>query len=653
MPLAESGIDKQLPPTASEQTIQALESLRKETQLHTRQTAETGIIGLALTGATEFLHGSAKAGQKTKQLADELAGEIKAGNDQRATELALQASKVILADKNALNIAGQIDMYGSALVKSVGLFMPGKAGYLLAAGTAALDAYKPGQSKSTIENATDIGLDVAKAVGLKASFDFAASRKWGIATTGVGLGITSRISEAALTRTNYLDGKGNYSASAGAEKTFAAATNVSALTSDVASFMIARGALGKLNKTTGGAISENRMLATTLTGGIFGASKGSVDEILRQGQESVFQPGEFAKHVFASTTSNMVGAAIAGKIGRISDKTAEKIEPVRSTEGADRTSLLSGARNNFAGSTAREYQMVGQNLPVAEIMARSKEAFAVTRVREVKASGELGPEQQMLIQHNSKANPISDKSKVAAACDLIASCNPALLPGVLQAKHILASAQESLWLTQTGSRLRFASSIEKLGNQVSPVALGDKSVSSILRDPDARHLLRHKDTHDLGLYADVLKGFKIPGRKIIDGGADSVVIELSNNQILKITPNTWNPQWGSRTFADVEGKLHRFDARIIGKPTLTDGPYGKANFFIQERVITPVSETSMMLFAHRLDRDRKYSFTDRDTSQLGYTDLGGGKKGLVLIDYDAVEESALVLKNMRARRNQS
>ncbi len=652
MPLADSGIDKQLPPTASEQSVQALESLRKETQAHARQTADTGLIGQALTGVTEFWHGSDKAGQQTKQLADELAREIKAGNSKRAAELSQQAAAVVLADKNALNTAGQIDMYGSALVKSVGLFMPGKAGYMVAAGAAALDAYKPGQNKSAAAGALDVGLDVAKAVGLKASFDFAASRQWGIAATGVGLGVTSRVSETALTRSNYLDGKGNYSAAAGMEKTFEAATNTSALTSDIASFMIARGALGKLSKVSG--FAENKMLATTLTGGIYGASKGSVDEILRQGKENVFQPGEFAKHVFASTASNVVGAAIAGKIGRVSDKSAvEKIEPLRSAETGDKSGLFSGAKNNFVGSAAREYQMVGQTLPVAEMMARSKEAFAVTRVREIKSGGELGPEQRMLIQHNSKTNPINDKSKVAASCDLIASCNPSLLPGFLQAKHISASAQESLWLTQTGSRLRFANSIEKLGNHVSPVALGDKSVSSILRDPDARYLLRHKDTHDLGLYADVLKGFKIPGRKIIDGGADSVVIELTNNQILKITPNTWNPAWGSRTFADAQGVVHRFDARIIGKPTLTDGPYGKANYFIQERVETPVSETSMMLFAHRLDRDRKYTFSDRDPSQLGYTDLGSGKKGLVLIDYDAVEESALMLKNIRDRRNQS
>jgi len=646
MPLADSGTDKQLPPTASDQSTQALNSLRQESQLHARQDANSGLIGKALSGVTEFWHGSEKNGQQVNRLANDLLIEIKSGNNAAATKLAEQAQDVVQADKKSLNISAQIEQYGSGLVKSVGLFMPGKMGYVVAAGAAALDAYKPGQNSTATEKVVDVALDVTKAMGLKGAFDYSAKHNWSIASTAVGLGVASRVSDVALTRTNYLDDKGAYSAKSGLSTTFEAATNTSALASDVASFVIARGALGKLSKVSGGTVLESRMVSTVLTGGIFGASKGSVDEVLRQSKAGVFEPGQFGSHVLASATSNMIGAAIAGKLS------GARLEATKAGESAASEKIETvKIANNFPGATTREYQMVGQALPVAEAMAASKQAYALTRVREVKPGGELGPEQNLLIQHNSKTNPIESKSAAALACDLIASCNPALLPGFLKAKHIFTSAQDNLWLSQTGSRLRFANTIEKLGDHVNAVALGDKSVSSILRAPDARQLLRHKDTHDLGLYAEVLKDFKIPGRKIIDGGADSVVIELSNDQILKITPNNWDPTWGRRTYTDAQGLKHRFDARIIGEPTLTDGPYGKANFYIQERVQTPVSETSMMLFAHKLDADRKYSFTDRDTSQLGYTDLGGGKKGLVVIDYDAVELSNMVMQNMRNRRS--
>lgn len=54
-----------------------------------------------------------------------------------------------------------------------------------------------------------------------------------------------------------------------------------------------------------------------------------------------------------------------------------------------------------------------------------------------------------------------------------------------------------------------------------------------------------------------------------------MVIELANSQILKVTNQTWNPTWGTRTFTDAQGVVHRFDAQIIGTPKLTDGPYEK------------------------------------------------------------------------------
>lgn len=316
--------------------------------------------------------------------------------------------------------------------------------------------------------------------------------------------------------------------------------------------------------------------------------------------------------------------------------------------------------------------MVGNTLLVAEMMAASKQALALTRVREVTAGGELGPEQTLLIQHHdgvptrvpmtvpmtrltgdkAGGNPAQINERLAGKADLIATCNPSCLPDFLKGKHILASAQETLWLTQIGDRLKFSTGLDKsttTPGKLQPVALGEKSVSSLLLDPNTRDMLRHKDTHDLGLYADVLRDFKIPAKRIVDGGADSVVIELANSQILKVTNQTWNPTWGTRTFTDAQGVVHRFDAQIIGTPKLTDGPYGPANFYIQQRVITPVSKTSMDLFAHKLDQDKRYSFWDRDESQLGYIDLGGGKKGLVLIDYDAVRPPHLVERNLKKR----
>lgn len=73
---------------------------------------------------------------------------LKTGDTKRTADLEKEAQTAILADQKALRTASQIDQYGSGLIKSVGLFMPGKYGYALAATTAALDSYKPGAQSS-------------------------------------------------------------------------------------------------------------------------------------------------------------------------------------------------------------------------------------------------------------------------------------------------------------------------------------------------------------------------------------------------------------------------------------------------------------------------------------------------------------------------
>jgi hypothetical protein len=744
MPIAEtnSRFDQQTSSATTEQN-QALESLRRESQAHKQQNADRGLISVAVTSVTEFWHGSAASADKIDTLAAEIAASVKAGDSKRTADLEKEAQTAILADQKALRAASQIDQYGSGLIKSVGLFMPGKYGYALTAATAALDTYKPGAQgtkgtagtgertgertgHSFLEQTVDMGLGVTKAVGLKASFAYAASHNWGIAGSAVGLGVASRVAEVTLNRSTYESGNGQYSAGLGASRIFAASTDTSALASDAISFVVARGALGKLNQS--GALVESKMLSSVVAGGIFGASKGSSDEVIRQVKAGVFEPGQFATHVAAGAATNMIGAAIGAKAGEIRalnpnasnnfkagdslvKPPAGLVKPAAVlakpadvlAKAADGSTLhlepaaINQAQRNFPGSTSREYKMVGTILPLAEMMAASKQAVAMTRVREVKAGGELGPEQTLLVQHHdgrlitgkgtgigsgqesdSRTGKATDLSanlaanlatnlaagqrageavakineRLASKADLIATCNPSCLPDFLRGKHILSSAQETLWLTQIGDRLKFSTNLDRSASpsgMLQPVALGEKSVSSLLLDPNTRSMLRHKDTHDLGLYADVLRDFKIPAKRVIDGGADSVVIELSNSQILKVTNQTWNPTWGTRTFRDAQGVEHRFDARIIGTPKLTDGPYGPANFYIQERVTTPVSKASMDLFAQKLDRDRRYSFWDRDESQLGYIDLGGGKKGLVLIDYDAVRPPHLVERNLKKR----
>jgi hypothetical protein len=80
MPLdrTNSFIDQSSSPATTEQN-QALENLRRESQVHKQQNADRGLIGLAVTGATEFWHGSAASGKKLDSIATDMAACLKTG----------------------------------------------------------------------------------------------------------------------------------------------------------------------------------------------------------------------------------------------------------------------------------------------------------------------------------------------------------------------------------------------------------------------------------------------------------------------------------------------------------------------------------------------------------------------------------------------
>jgi hypothetical protein len=636
--------------TTGEKASQAVELLRHESRLHQEQTAQTSLLGQAFAGASEFFHHGTSSGQKVDSLRRDIEDNLKKGNDGEADRLAAGARTVVEADKVALARRATVSEVGSGVLQAAGLFMAGRKGFVVAAGVAALDAIKPAADESAGTQALDVALGMGRSLGLKAAYLGAAKLNLGVASTAVGLGVGSRFADLALNRSTYLDGRtGQYDAGLGVRRVFEGTTDKTALISDIASMALAKGALGSINKATGGALLNSRTWSTMAVGGVFGLTKGGIDETLRQHKEGHFDPEQFVLKTALSGATSMAGAALGG------------LPAIRS------------ARPNFAGSEARQYQISGANInqPIAEILAGSRNASILTRVREVKADGKFGPEQNLLVQHGGKGIPVNEA--LAARADIVASCDPASLPASLRERHIMPGAESTLWLTQSpGGKLSFRTQLTEAlksttkiadyavdaaypaagmaGRLSTTVALGEQSVSSLLRAPGTRDLLREKNTHDLGLYSDVLKGFKTPALHVIDGGADSVVVRLADNNVLKITHLDWNPDWGKRTYEDAQGNKFRFDARILGEPRTVKRPDGQATFYVQEPAITPVSAADMDTFIARIERDRRYLYTDRDVHQLGYTDMGNGRRGLVLLDYDAVQTPQAVQDEHRRLR---
>ena len=653
--------NEQVNQIGSQQASQALDLLQHEARVHQQQLAETGLLGLAFAGVSEFWHHSDRAYDQVSNLSNAIQKDLAGGRTSAAAQLAGSAKTLIENDQAALKSRGEIAQVGSGIVQAAGLFMAGRKGFALAGVAAALDAIKPGSKDSFGDQAADVGLGVTRAFALKGAFMAAAKFNLGMSTTAVGLGVTSRFSDLAFNRKTYLDSQtGGYDAKLGAGRVWAGTADKGALVSDIITFAVARGALGKLNSATDGALTANKLWSNMAVGGVFGLSQGSVAEVIRQGHGGTFEPGQFARRTLLSGATSMAGAAFGGAgiqrmIAAEAEQSALAAKPLPEVAGVESGRSFASlpnireARSNFSGSTSRQYQIVGGDRNVSGPLAGSLGAAVFARVREVGAGGVLGLEQNLLVQHTADGIPLN--AALAAKADIVATCNPEMLPPGVRAKHIMPSVQETLWLTQkAGGRLNFT---ERLAEALSPgasqpVALGNRSVSDILKDPKTLDRIYSKpNPHDLGFYSDALRGFKIPAKQVLVGGADSLVLELADDSILKITHQEWNPDWGRRTYTDAQGNVHRFDARIIGQPTTFKRSDGVATYYIQERATTPVRESSVSIFANRLDQDGKYSFWDRDPTQLGTVDIGNGRRGLVLLDYDAVRPPHLVPRDMK------
>ncbi|CAN5599836.1 hypothetical protein BH10CYA1_BH10CYA1_11180 [soil metagenome] len=623
---------------------EALELLRQDIAAHNDQTDQRSYLGSAVSALASLGRGNTL--KPVEELNDQLNEAVKKGDTATANKLAAEAKSVVDADKQAMNTDQLVTQYGAGMIKTAGLFIPSRAGYAISGIAYALDQAKPGDSISN--QLVDGGLGAAKGLGLKGSFNYLGAKDMGIAMKAVSLGISSRVLDSALTRQTYATGDG-YSATAGLARTIDQSFNRTALTSDVITFGLAHGALSGINGITSGALRNSPFWSTIATGGVFGVSAGSVQEINRQQQAG--EKFDFQKVLTSAALTGATDMIAAGPGARMTSVRASAIErqtaadqPSEKTESTKINPIL---QRNFPGSNSRQFQLVNGDQPVIEQLRSNPNQFVMAPVREVTASGALGPQQSMLIQHleayKHSTSKLAINMKAFAAADLIATCNPKLLPEGLQSKHVIPSA-ESLWLTQdTGGRLRFSDAIpNELKPNQSTVKLGN-SVSELLLGPETpKHL---EDTHDKSAMAKAMRHFKTPVR-YFNGGADSIAFELPDRNILKVTDKGWDPTWGTREIWTPQG-MKRIDAPIVQAPRTIDVDRDTSiTYFIQQRMRSPVTKSDLALFDSLIERDGTYKFWDNDFKSHGQNQLGFDPKtrDLLVIDYDSVRLPNLVPK---------
>jgi hypothetical protein len=587
----------------------------------------------------------------------------------------------------------QIDKYGAGMVKTAGLFLPGRAGYAVAGAAHALDQAKPGDSIAN--QFIDAGLGLTKGLALKGSFDYVGAKDMSIALKAVSLGTSYRVLDGALTRQTYLNADGKFDLGDGLAKTFDQSFNKTALASDVLIFGLSHGALSGINGITSGALKGSPFWSTVTTGAVFGAASGSAQEINRQ--QTAGEKFDVEKILTAAAltgVTDMVAAAPGAKLISMAQRPStfeqNRVESGHTGSGDSATAhestfgkesslgnltglgRESGSGNEFASrgyrpesltgegselrinpviqrnlsdSHSREFQLVNGDQRVIDQLRSAPRDPVFAAVREVTPSGVLGPTESLIIQH-LEAHPTSFNTinkQAFGGADLIATCNPRSLSSELLAKHILPEA-EGVYVTQDQSgRLRFtdAAPAQLKPGESEPIKL-DNTVSDVLLS--ARTPQYVENTHDKSAIAKAMRHFKTPVR-FFQSGVDSIAFELPDKSILKITDHGWDETWGNREIWTKKG-LKLIDAPILVRPQTIDLPDSSLTYFVQKRLQSPVMMPELRAFDRQIVEDGKYVFWDNDFGLHGRKQLGVDPDNgeIYLIDYDAMRLPHLVPK---------
>jgi hypothetical protein len=244
---------------------------REEIEAHEKVDSSRSLLA---RGVGAFIDRDSASLAKLKELNDEYAAAVTRGDAKQTKELAQKLNAQVKADQDAVNFKDEICGYGTGFLKTMGLFMRGRAG-ALGLGAYALDAVNPNDSVGL--QLTDGALGYAKGFGLQKVFAKAGQLDAPLAVKGVSMGIGSRLVDLGLDRHNWTaDGMANVG-----RQVF----NKEALFTDVAVYGLAHGLIKGGNAMAGGLLERSPVLSTASTAFSFGLVSGTTAEVERQRAE--------------------------------------------------------------------------------------------------------------------------------------------------------------------------------------------------------------------------------------------------------------------------------------------------------------------------------------------------------------------------------
>ncbi|MBX9567980.1 MAG: hypothetical protein K2X77_03755 [Candidatus Obscuribacterales bacterium] len=615
--------------SASFSSSSDLDALRRQITLHQKEDEKRSYLGSAISYVTELIHGKNQSLSSMETLLSKAELLQQQGNSAELAGLGKQINEAIKTDNESLVSASSWSRHSSSFVKSVGLFLPKAPGFFVSALTSAADSARA--SDSALHQGFDLALGAGKGLALKWSFDKIAASEMNLASKAFLMSTSSRLAEVGLNSHTYINqNTGNVDIPSGLWSATKTIADPAQIVNDMALFGGTYLALRRLGIGPEFA-KANPLLSQTMVGGGFGVSGGFFGELQRQraaGEE--LSVSGLLKNSLIEGGLSATAAAIGGYRQIQLDRAAQsKLEDFANQRKAE----LSSRPEQASSPLVREF-VAKQD--VSGLLERLRAGQpALLEVREVLGGAKaLGPEKTMLVQHLEPGGKINtslvDKAKIVACCGIDA------LGSALQGKHLFGKG-DSVTLQVPGSRLlRFSLGDSGAGLTPNAPALalgGGHKVSDLIRKMDINSPFAL--TKDLEPFARAMEHFNQPATRII-GGVTNIAIELQNGRILRVTDQAIPADWGRRTLKVGDREL-RMDAKL---DSLQQVRVGKdvINYYLQDKLQSPVSAADLKLFERLVKQDGKYDFWDNyhGVKQLGYETLPNGTRGIVLLDYDAV-----------------
>ncbi len=505
-----------------------------------KEDADRSILRKAIDLVTEPYHHQGSAREKLR------AAARGSGNADEAVKLSLQARQ---AESDAYQIT-------SSAAKTLGIFTPGKLGFVATSSAFALDEIRPGNGHEFLDGT----LGVAKGIGMRSVLGRSAGAGDTVAMMSLKYGIGGRLIDSGLTRKNYVDEDGNLTLDSfgkGLSTVGKNTANPIALTTDVATAGLTMG----LVRGAPNLLAGNTFRSMTTLGFANGWANGMSQEVQSQIQTGEFSASRLAAYPLAFGLANSVAAA----------------------PGNQRRYTQNHSYENAGTIRDREYKLV---------------AIDAGDVRQILKGGTRGTDVSI--------KPVGEFLKTADAEIVNVRRQSVPTDWISSATNLLRGKDA---VGPAGEQLRFIS--RKGGDPAAPwemtIDRGSRTFAELVKSNSSYY--QGKDVLPL------LTNFQEPLRGFLGSGSESGAFRTTNGAVLK-TASSLGPE-GIRDWGKVQhdaklmfGQLHLNDVSGF------NGRERNHSLGLQEVLKTPVTEAQAAALREQMAADG-VSFHDYNKTLMG------------------------------------